>query len=361
MRKIQIIFLLLLLTASVSYSQVSVPFNNKNIAYMGRVEIVNNECARIFWPGTSATLNFEGTSVSATLKNENGPAYFYVIIDGNGENAKKINPENTKSNIELVSGLPEGKHSVQLFKLTDNTTITDFYGFELNDGAEVLKPDPLKKRKIEFYGNSITAGHGVDVPPGQNDSGDPKYFNNYLTYAARIARHYNAQYSCIARSGIGIMVSWFPAIMPEIYNRLNPGDPNSKWDFSKYTPDLVVINLFQNDSWIVNAPQNDQFKARFGTTKPDENKIIKAYQDFVMKIRKEYPKASIICTLGSMDITQQGSPWPGYVEKAVKGLNDSKIYTHFMPYKNTPGHPKVMEQKVMADDLIQFIDQNIKW
>jgi hypothetical protein len=149
--------------------------------------------------------------------------------------------------------------------------------------------------------------------------------------------------------------------MPEIYNRLNPGDPNSKWDFSKYTPDVVVINLFQNDSWLVNQPNHEQFKARFGTTKPDENKIIKAYQDFVMKIRNEYPKASIICTLGSMDITQQGSPWPGYVEKAVKELNDSKIYTHFMPYKNTPGHPKAAEQKVMADDLIQFIDQNIKW
>jgi hypothetical protein len=33
---------------------------------------------------------------------------------------------------------------------------------------------------------------------------------------------------------------------------LDPVDSTSKWDFSGYTPDVVVINLFQNDSWLVN-------------------------------------------------------------------------------------------------------------
>ncbi len=28
--------------------------------------------------------------------------------------------------------------------------------------------------------------------------GSAEFFNNYLTYAARTARHYDAQYSCIA-------------------------------------------------------------------------------------------------------------------------------------------------------------------
>jgi len=277
------------------------------------------------------------------------------------EHAKKIKPDTIKTGYVLASGLSKGKHTVQLFKLTDNTTITSFYGFELNDGATVLKSSRQGKRKIEFYGNSITAGHGVDVPDGQNDSGAPEFFNNYLTYAARTARHYNAQYSCISRSGIGVMLSWFPIIMPEMYDRLNPGDSNSKWDFSKFTPDVVVINLFQNDSWLINNPEHEQFKARFGTTRPDENEIVKAYQNLVLKIRGKYPKASIICALGSMDATQKGSPWPGYIKAAVKGLADPKIYTHFFAFKDTPGHPKVAEQKLMADDLIGFIDKNITW
>jgi hypothetical protein len=62
-----------------------------------------------------------------------------------------------------------------------------------------------------------------------------------------------------------------------------------------------------------------------------------------------------------MDATKEGSPWPGYVKQAVEQLHDSKMYTLFFPYKNTGGHPKVAEQKIMANELIEFIDKNIKW
>ena len=355
------ITLLLFVAATVAQAQTLIPFNQKSISYMGRVEYIENQCAKIYWPGTSVKINFEGTDAKVILKNESGTVYFYAIIDDDAQHAKKIKPDSAKTSYVLATGLPNGKHSVQIFKLTDNTTITSFYGFELNEGAHVLKSDLPEKKKIEFYGNSITAGHGVEVAVGQNDSGAPEFFNNYLTYGALTARHYNAQYSCIARSGIGVMVSWFPIIMPEMYDRLNPNDPGSKWDFSKYTPDVVVINLFQNDSWIINLPAHEQFKARFGTTRPSEEKIIESYHDLVSKIRVKYPKASIICALGNMDATRKGSPWPGYIEKAVKSLNDSKIYTHFFVYKDTDGHPKVAEQKAMANDLIDFIDKNIKW
>jgi lysophospholipase L1-like esterase len=361
MSKKHFLSFILFLVVSICYGQTYVPFSQKEISYMGRIENINDQYLEIYWPGTSATFNFKGTEVKAILKNRMGNTYFYAILDGDDQHAKKIVPDTTIFAYVLATGLPNKKHTVQLFKLTDNTTNTSFYGFELNEGAQVLKADCPQKRKIEFYGNSITAGHGVDVPVGQNDSGAPQYFNNYWTYAARTARHYDAQYSCIARSGIGVMLSWFPQIMPEMYYRLNPMDPNSKWDYSKFTPDVVVINLLQNDRWLVNKPDHEQFKARFGTTRPNEEEIIKAYQSLVSKIRNKYPKASIICVLGSMDATQEGSPWPGYIETAVKGLNDHKIYTHFFAFKNTPGHPKAMEQKAMADDLIQFIDKNIKW
>ena len=361
MRRNYIISLLLLISVISCYGSIHVPFDRKDLSYMGRVEQVKNQYAEIYWPGTSVTIQFKGTEIKAILKNKKEITYFYVIIDGNEHDAMKIKSDTLKSTIMLASGLSNINHSVQLFKLTDNTTCTLFYGFELADGSTVLNANPLPKRKIEFYGNSITAGHGVDMLPGHDDSGSPEYFNNYLTYAALTARHFNAQYSCIARSGIGVMVSWFPEIMPEIYDRLDPFDSTSKWDFSSYTPDVVVINLFQNDMWLTASPNHPQFKARFGTTPPDVSTIISSYQNFVKSIRIKYPTASIICALGSMNATENGSPWPGYIEKAVAGLSDTKIYTHFFPYKNTSGHPKVAEQKVMADELIDFIDKNITW
>jgi hypothetical protein len=209
---------------------------------------------------------------------------------------------------------------------------------------------------IEFYGNSITCGSGMyeEGAPGGTE-------NNYLSYAAVTARYFDARYTCIARSGIGLMVSWFYMIMPDIYNRQNPFDSNSVWDFSKATPDIVVINLLQNDYAIINTPDGPEFKKRFGKTPPTEDFIIACYRKFVQTIRKHYAAANIICVLGDMDAVTPGSPWPGYIEKAVASLGDKKIYTHFFPYKNTPGHPDVAEHRQMAESLIRFIEEHIKW
>ena len=336
----------------------TVSFRDANIAYEGRIAY-KDQAAELIWSGTSATLWFQGTLLSAILQDVDTANYYNAIIDDT--TIVKINPDTTKRSYVLASGLSKGNHKVQLFKRTEwDKGKTLFFGFEVEDSATVLPPQPKPKRKIEFYGNSITCGYGVEDTRGK-DSRDGYFENNYITYAALTARHFNAQYSCIGKSGIGVMVSWFPLIMPEMYDRLDPTDSLSKWDFSQYTPDVVVIDLFQNDSWIINQPENAQFRARFGTKAPDEKFIVNAYKDFVSSIRKKYPRAQIICSLGNMDATREGSPWPGYVQKAIAGLKDKKIRACFFPYKNTGGHPRESEQKAMAESLIAFIEQHIKW
>lgn len=351
---------LLLLFSVTCFGQLWVKPGNKNISYAGRVN-VHGDSTAIYWPGSSATLRFTGSGVKATMRSSREDGWYYAITDGDASKAYKFGSDGTKRTFSLAANLPYGQHTVQLFKLSNNTSEDILYGFELEGKAKLEKPTPLPKRKIEFYGNSITAGHGVDVPPGKRETGAAEYFNNYYTYAALTARHFHAQYSCIARSGIGIMVSWFPEIMPEVYDRLDPMDSTSKWDFAKYTPDVVVINLFQNDYWLVNNPAHEQFKRRFGTTKPTEAFIIQSYQNFVASIRAQYPHADIICALGNMNATEAGSKWPGYIEQAVAGLKDVKIHTVFFPYKNTPGHPNKQEQQAMADTLIRFIEKTVKW
>ncbi|WP_205945761.1 SGNH/GDSL hydrolase family protein [Pedobacter frigiditerrae] len=329
---------------------------------MGRVNLTDS-CTEIYWNGSSVSINVSKTqTVSALISDERDNSYYYVIIDGQVNNALKVKFDKGKKVYHLASNLNKEKHKIELFKIgnTDFTT-TRLFGFELDKNAMVLEADKKPKRKIEFYGNSITSGHGVDVPVDSADSGKPEFFNNYKTYGALTARHFDAQYHCIAKSGIGLTVSWFPEIMPEIFDRLNPKNPNSKWNFSKYQPDIVVVNLFQNDSWIVNQPEHLQFKARFGTVKPTEDFIIKAYADFIRSVRSKYPKAQIICSLGNMDITREGSKWPSYVEQAVRSLSDQKVVVHFFPYKNSNGHPKIKEQQMMADDLIAFIEKNKYW
>lgn len=357
MTKLFALALLLLVNVCVAQNQ-TVPFNSTKIRYEGRIQH-RIDASEFSWPGTSATINFEGTSVSAVLKDLDTANYYNVIIDDIVVSTLK--PSQHKQSYLLASKLKNGKHTVQLFKRTEwDKGKTLFYGFEIPQSAKLLAPPAEKKRKIEFFGNSITCGYGIEDFSGR-DRGIGYYQNNYLTYAALTARHFNAQYHCTAKSGIGIMVSWFPLIMPEMYNRTDATDPNSVWDFSQYTPDVVVINLFQNDSWIVNQPNYKEYKNRFGNKKPTSDDIINAYKAFVQTLRKTYPSASIICALGNMDATRDGSEWPKYIAQAVKQINDPKIYSTSFDYKNTGGHPKVTEQKIMADSLIKFIDTHIKW
>lgn len=351
-------FFVLFAAIQTAYPQSKlVPFDSQNIYYEGRIPR-RADAAELAWPGTSATLVFKGNSVSAILQDLDTGNYYNVILDG--KVIRKIHTDKTKHRYLLASDLPDGKHRVELFKRTEwDKGKTLFYSFEIDQDAKILPRLPDKKRKIEFYGNSITCGYGVE--DDLRDSGYGYVENGYLSYAAITARHFNAALTSISKSGIGIMVSWFPLIMPEMYDRLDPTDPASKWDFSQYTPDIVVINLFQNDSWIVKMHDHEQFKNRFGTMEPSESAIVAAYKNFVATIRSRYPDATIICALGNMDATREGSPWPGYVAKAVSQLHDAKLYTHFFPYKNTDGHPDVAEQKAMAESLIHFIEEHVMW
>lgn len=353
------ILMLLLIWFEVSHSQEKIiPFNDPNINYEGRIRYVS-DAAVLSWSGTSATLIFKGTNLSAILKDSDTADYYNVILDG--KQISKIHTDTLKHSYLLASGLSNSKHKIQLFKRTEwSLGTTLFYGFETSESTGILPQTSKPNRKIEFYGNSITCGYALEDNSG-NDSWHGFFENNYLTFAALTARHFNAQYSSISRSGIGIMISWFPLIMHEMYDRLDPTDSTSKWDFSQFTPDIVVVNLLQNDSWLVSMPENEQFKSRFGTIAPDEKFIISSYKHFITSIREKYPEASIICVLGSMDATKTGSAWPGYIRQAVQQINDPKIYTHFFDYKNTDGHPRFEEQKAMAQSLIKFIDQTIKW
>lgn len=332
-----------------------VNYNNGHLQYMGRIKM-NADNAELYWSGSSVKLSFTGSSVKAILKDEKANNYYEVIVDDKGIN--KIKLDSNKTTYTLIENLPWGRHTIELSKCTEwDRGKTLFYGFE-TDARKLLIP-AKPSGTMEFYGNSITCGFGVE--DSVTDSGISKYENNFLSYASLTARHYKSQYHCIAKSGIGLMVSFARLTMPEMYNRLNPADSLSSWDFSKYNPDIVVIDVGENDAAIVKRLDNPQFIRVFGNTPPSPDFIINAYVQFIKTLRDTHPDANIICTLGSMGVVKEGSPWPGYIMQAAAKLNDKKVSTFFFQYKGSPGHPKVKDHKMMANDLISFIDNNIQW
>jgi lysophospholipase L1-like esterase len=356
MRLLKFTVFLLLFAISASAQKI-VDNADTRIRYQGRIGHQDG-VAQLYWSGTSMEVNFTGSTVKALLKDERGENYFNIIIDGK---ITVLHPDTAKRLYTLASGLKAGNHTLLLYKRTEfSDGSTAFYNFQFEPKAEVLPASPQKNRTIEFYGNSITAGYAVEDFSG-SDSYLSRYKNNYISYGALVARHFNAQYSFIVKSGIGVMVGYYPETMGQIFDRLNPTDANSKWDFSKYTPEVIVINLFQNDASLTRSPTRPEYLAKFPSGPPTEAYIIQSYKKLVQGIRAKNPNAQIICVLGNMDASKEGLPWPGYIQSAVDELKDKKVFVHIFPYKNTPGHPSIKEQQTMADDLTKFIDAYIKW
>ncbi|WP_165851994.1 SGNH/GDSL hydrolase family protein [Mucilaginibacter terrenus] len=336
----------------------TINFNDPHIRYTGRIGL-KDDAAELSWTASSAIINFKGTGVTAVLNDTKGYDLLTIVVDGKVVNT--IQPKRGKyKNYQLISALPDTIHRLELFKRTEaeNGTLL-LRGFSI-EGSGTLLPPPTFKHRIEFYGNSITCGFSLEDPEGK-DRGDYGYENGFLSYANLTARHFDAEYYCIAKSGIGVTVSWSPNIMPELYARVNVDDTTRLWDFNKYTPELVVVNLFQNDYHLVDLKDHKEFKHRFGSTPPKPDFLIAKYKEFIQTIRSKYPNTKIICAMGSMDSVEPGSPFPGYVEKAVAELKDKNIYTLFFPYLGAHRHPNAGEHRVMAKQLIDFIHEKFGW
>jgi len=317
----------------------------------GRTGVSESGTPVLYWSGASVQARFEGTSLSVKLDDKTGNNFYDVIIDGHDTKPVILDCVPGVQTYTVVSNLAAGVHEVFLFRRTEGSDgPTVFLGFVLDEGA-TLKPKPKRsERQIEFYGDSITCGMGIEAPDDATDNSNA-HRNNYLAYGAVTARNLNAEYRCIARSGIGIIKSWFDLVMPDYWDRINPNDSVTQWDFTTWTPDVVVVNLFQNDSWLIGKMK----------PVPTEEQIVQSYMTFVAGIRAVYPRAHIVCALGSMAATQEGSPWPGYIHQAVERLGDEKMSECMFSFKGWRKHPRVRHHRDMADQLTEHIRSVLNW
>jgi len=331
--------------------------SDQRLQFTGRVDFSNSAAPVLSWPDTSIAANFTGSYLGVTLDDEAGKNFFNVFVDGDFTHPFIIKAERGLHDYVIADHLKRGKHQFLFTKRTEGEEgATTLKNFTLADHAKLLSPSPRSKHRIEFFGDSITSGMGDESPDdGVDDQLKDK--NSFMSYAAITARNLDAEIHMTSQSGIGIMVSWFPFVMPQFYDQLNAvGDNDTHWDFASWTPDVVVINLFQNDSWLVEKRLNPV---------PDDEKRIQSYVDFVNTIRRTYPKAYLVCTLGSMDATQAGSKWPGYISTAVERIkqadSSARIDTLFFEFTGFGKHPRVHHHQVNAEKLTAFIKTKMNW
>lgn len=361
---------------SVSAQKLIKP-TDKNIQYIGRVSFKNPEAPAWNYTGTTFRLNFSGSSLKMICKPESG--YFMVSID-KSEAFKVAYTGKNDSIATLATALPQGNHSAEImYCIEGHDNKPELRGFILDNGAQTLAPTPLPQKKIEFIGNSITCAYGVeDTNP--NNHFDIATENHYLSYAAITARRLGAMHYSVSRSGIGIYRHYGSSIkgsdvcMPNEYEYTKLYDHSEKWDFTRYQPDIVCVNLGTNDTSpdletpVSNSQDyNPNAKRGMGC---DKKLLTAGYRTFLRMLRNHYPTAKIVFLCGSMLNGEGLELISSTLDKIVKEANaagDKSVYRfNFTPQTGSLGygadwHPSIAQQQLMADELTPYIKDLMNW
>ncbi|MBR2403842.1 MAG: electron transporter RnfD [Lachnospiraceae bacterium] len=331
----------------------------KEFQYMGRIDDSNPMEPVWIYPCTCLKVRFTGTFVKAVITNIRSywTNYIGVIVDGN-ESKVKLDNEGINT-YTLADNLAQGEHELLLFKRMDSCHILKFHGLIVEEGAVISAPEALPQRRMEVYGDSVSAGEvseAVAYVGLADPEHDGEYSNSYYSYSWLTARKLNATLHDIAQGGIALLdnTGYFngPEMigMEAVYDKLeyNPSLSEIKeWDFQKYTPHVVVVAIGQNDA----NPENYMASNYTGEKAAHWRN---RYQAFIKTLRTKYPKATIILTT---TILNHDPSWDCAIEDVCTRLKDSKVY-HFTYSNNgcgTHGHIRIPEAEKMAEELGGFV------
>lgn len=324
------------------------------VRFLGRVDRSDPDAPRFAWSGTGLAARFSGTELAVRL---GGGQQYTVVVDG------VVGPTLISSGgaDTIATGLSAGEHQVEIHRRTEASLGESvFRGFELGSGR-LLAPPPAAERRIEIIGDSISCGYGnegADMNCGF--SADTE--NHYLSYGALAARELDAELSTIAWSGKGVVCNYGDGEgscvdpLPTYYERTLPKDAASRWDFSSWQPDAVVINLGTNDFSTEEDPTQEDFEA--------------GYVALLETVRDANPDAIILCTVGPMLSGEDLDTARSYIEGAVEArveAGDSRVKTfELAPTVASDGygcdwHPSLRTHEIMADTLTAALRDELDW
>lgn len=285
-----------------------VVLTEETVKLTGRTELIDDTlwCA---FSGTGADFIYTGKGLDITIVGDGAATVgsdnqARVAVYVNGERVVDEMIDSAEKTFRVAESDEITTSEIQIIKLSETAQSTiGIKPFVLAEGESVA-PAEAKPLKMEFIGDSITCGYGVDDEVKEN------HFSTSTedvtkAYAYKTAQLLDADYSMVSISGWGVISGYTNSPdkkadsqqIPLYYGKLGysynkfagtTAPQDIDWDFSRYTPDIIVINLGTNDNSYVRG--NMEKRTEF----------VSAYKDFIGQIRENNPDADIFCVLGIM-------------------------------------------------------------
>ena len=376
--------------------------SDPHIMYSGRIDFEHEEEPVLVYAGSYIRIRFRGGDrVTAVFKNYRNcyTDTLGVILDGVqtklvladdrderayliaetgkdgqlkpcGEEVPVVSEQTERERVmdSLLMDSTKGFHDLMIFKRMDAAHAVSFMGLEI-DGAVTLSDAPERPGlKLEVFGDSVSCGEvseaveytGKSDPEGH----DGAYSNSWNSYGWLTARNLNAEVHLTSQGGISLFdkTGYFngPSIdtclgVLSCYDKLqyNPGIglPITKWDFSRYIPDICIIAIGQNDANPVNIMAEDYDGAAAVHWR-------ESYRGFIEGLMGLYKNAHFILTT---TVLMHDSGWDKAIGEVCDSMESDRVH-HFLYSRNgaaTPGHPRIAEHEEMARELTEFIKSSI--
>ena len=321
-------------TASQDTGNPSVTFeitpSDEGVRYVGRWDLSAPDEPWAQWQGGLVEVSFEGTAISADLDGGSSHEYFRVIINDDQLGSQKFRVNSGRETYELASGLEWGVHKVQLVKETRRSNGATFYGFT-GEGSGWWEAPAAPTRRMEFYGDSNLAGYSLESEENESAS---SLVGTHFTYAGITARMFGADWHNISISGATI------GSLNGFYDQMKSSG-GADWDFSEYTPDVVVINIGANDIYY-----------------RSENTIKSHYNDLLDDIRGHHPDAHIVLYNGwGWDYDEPAD----YTDEVVADRGDDNLSVATFPWVFEQWHGCETDHSGMAQYLAEHLEEVLGW
>lgn len=322
------------------------------VSFRGR-NMVDDSAVTFDYTGSGFEFNYNGGGTVKANITTTATETFAIDVDGT---VSYVNHNSKTGGIILAQDLPEGNHTIKLYKTKEAMTGLAQLNYMIYDENAVLTPMNYDY-KFLIIGASSTCGNQMDSETGNE--------NGYLAFPSIVSRAYNATWQQISVSGRGCTQGTLGESgwafsqenqLKDIYKYQSWfRDKETLYDTNSYVPDVIITNF------------NNDFGESALTNGYTREEVFIHMMAFIKELREDYPKAKIIMSYGNYPNTYDGT----YINYDIIELYKENIAAYksetgdenieFVTFPNLvngqSGHPSEEEHKYLSELISGQISQ----